>query len=123
MLNEAHVIWINEGRTNGHLKEIVLDESPFLQAQFGRPLKTYPVKIGKVPGKKGNTYDYTISCPVCGKFTIEGYKGIPKEVDVYVGSDRGGKFAVFDFNPEGSQSKSDQVASEIMINKLTKGSG
>jgi len=95
MLEEAHVVWESIDQTGGKCHEIVVDESPFLQAQFGRPFKTHPVRLDRVPGEKKNTYDYRVSCPVCGEFTME-YKGVAKEVDVFVGADRGEKIIVFD---------------------------
>ena len=122
MFKDSHVIWVEENWTGGQLQEIIFDESPFLQAQFCRPITTHPVRLDRVPGKKKNTYDYRISCPVCGEFTVE-YKGVSKEVDVYIGADRGGKIVVFDWVPEGGLSKSEQVASDIIREGLIKGQG
>ena len=109
MLKESHVIWESIARRGGKCYEIILDKSPFLEAQFGRPLKTYPVRLDRVLGKKENTYDYRVSCPVCGGFTME-YKDIAKEVDVYVGADRGEGIAVFDWAPDSGLGKSEEVA-------------
>ena len=94
MLEDAQVILINEGWTNGQLLEIIFDASPFLQAQFGKPINTYRVRLDRISNKDKNLYNYMISCPVCGEFTME-YKGVPKDVDVFVGADRGlGKYAI-----------------------------
>lgn len=123
MLEDAQVILINEGWTSGQLLEIIIDMSPFLQAQFGRPVNTHPVRLERVFDRNKNLWNYIISCPVCGEFTME-YKGVPVGVDVFVGADRGlGKYAVFDFVPDVKRRKSDEVASEILRRDQTKGEG
>ena len=133
MLEGAHVImkefhvWKEKGRNTG---QIIFDESPYLASQFARPIKTHPVRLQRVEGKRRGTYDYLISCPVCGEFTMD-YTGVPKGIDVFVGADRGLEIITIPWEAiseecivaEYHENKSDEVASEILRKGLTKGQG
>lgn len=133
MLEGAHVIieefnvWKRNRRFTGR---ITFYESPYLASQFGRPIKTHPVRLYRAEDKKKSTYDYLISCPVCGQFTMD-YTGVPKGIDVFYGPDRGLGLMVIPLEnipeeciiAEHHENKSDEVASEILRKGLTKGQG
>ena len=131
MLEGAHVIMDEWESWGGKIRRIAFYESPYLASQFGRSIKTYPLRLQRVPGKKKHTWDYEVSCPVCGEFTGIGYTGVPANIDVFCGADRGLGLMVIPLEAipeecivaEYHENKSDEVASEILRKGLTKGQG
>ena len=78
---EAEVMLLS---TDFGRRQIKLYESPELQAQFGRPVVTKPIRVKSVPGREHGTADYCYSCPLCGEFTFR-YTDVPVDFEVTVG--------------------------------------
>lgn len=103
MLDNSHVILYDKVFIGKGLKELIFDTSPFLEEQLtllpGKPTAIMAVRLKREQGKDGNTYDYRVSCPICGEFTME-HRDVPEEADVYVGADRGEGFVILKWRPD-----------------------
>jgi len=54
----------------------------------------YDIEFKKITSDdKPDYYDYLISCPLCGEFTML-YENVPKDWDIYLGTERGWKLIV-----------------------------